>query len=129
MAKKILELDTPYRVGEKVVAMRDLGPVPAGSPGKVTLVNGLSSWIRYWVRFDGGHALGQVDHGDLARPAQTEQWRRHQEAMAAATAAPAAEAEPAAEPAAVGAGAGASSGIPEHLLERSRAAKARKLGG
>lgn len=129
MAKKVLTLDTPFRKGEKVVAMRDLEGVPAGSTGKVFMVNGLSTWIRYWVRFDDGHVVGQVDHSDLARPTQVDQWQRWQEEQAAAAAAPApAEAEPAAVGAG-GGGGGAASGIPEHLLERSRAAKARRLGG
>lgn len=129
MAKKVLELDTPFRVGEKVVVMRDLGPVPAGSAAKVTLVNGFATWIRYWVRLADGHLVGQVDHNDLARPGQVDAWHRRQEEAAAAAAAPPTEAAEA-EPAAVGAGGGGNtSGIPEHLLERSRAAKARKLGG
>jgi hypothetical protein len=128
MAKKLLDLDTPFRRGEKVVAMRDLWSVPTGSRGRVNMVNGLSTWIRYWVRFDDGTVLGQIDHNDLARPSQVEDWHRRQEEQAAAAAAPPAAAE--AEPAAVSSGdGGASSGIPEHLLERSRAAKARKLGG
>jgi hypothetical protein len=128
MAKKVLDLDTPFRVGEKVVVMRELGPVPTGTAGKITMVNGFSAWIRYWVRLPDGSMVGQVDHGDLARPSQTEDWhRRQEEAAAAAAAPPAAEAEPAAV--AAGGGGGASAGIPDHLLERSRAAKARKLGG
>jgi hypothetical protein len=127
MAKKVLELDAPFRVGERVVAMRDVGPVPAGSGGRVIIANGLSTWIRYWVRFDDGTVVGHVDHDDLARPSQVEAWHRRQQEREAAVAAP----EPSgAEPAAVGAGApsGAASAIPEHLLERSRAAKARRLG-
>lgn len=128
--KKVLTLDTPFRTKEKVVVMRDLGAVPAGTPGRVSMVNGLSTWIRYWVRTEDGELVGQVDHSDLARPDQVDDWQRWQEEQRAAAEAPPAAAE--AEPAAVGAGGGgggASSGIPEHLLERSRAAKARKLGG
>jgi hypothetical protein len=128
MAKKLLELDTPFRVGEKVVVMRDLGPVPAGSAVKVKLVNGFSAWIRYWIQLEDGELVGHVDHNDLARPDQIEAWHRRQEEAAAAAAAPAASAQ--AEPAAVAAGGGGNtSGIPDHILERSRAAKARKLGG
>ena len=132
MAKKVLDLDTPFRVGEKVTLMTDLDTVPAGTRGKVAIVNGFSAWIRYWVRFEDGQIVGQVDHNQLARPGQIEAWHRRQEAAAAAAAAPVeAEAEPAAVGAATagGGGGGAASGIPEHLLERSRAAKARKLGG
>lgn len=131
MAKKLLDLDTPFRVGEKVVFMRAYGPIEVGTPGKVVLINGFSVWIRYWVRLEDGELVGQVDHNDLARPNQVDAWHRRQEEAAAAKS-KAAEAE--AAPAAVaagdgGGGGGAAAGIPEHLLERSRAAKARKLGG
>lgn len=42
-----------FRRHEKVVATVDLPDVPAGTPGKVLLVNGLS-WVRYHVLFDNG---------------------------------------------------------------------------
>lgn len=42
-----------FRRHEKVVAAVDLPDVPAGTPGKVLLVNGLS-WVRYHVLFDNG---------------------------------------------------------------------------
>lgn len=51
---------------EKVVAAADLPHVPAGTKGKVMLVNGLT-WIRYWVRFENGQQLGQLDGSVLAR--------------------------------------------------------------
>lgn len=128
MAKKLIDLDTPFRRGEKVVAMREILGIPAGTRGQVSMVNGLSTWIRYWVRFEDGTVLGQIDHNDLARPTQVEEWHRRQEQQAQqATTPAAAEAEPAA--ASAGGGGGSTSGIPELLLERSRAAKARKLGG
>ena len=40
---------------DAVVAAVDLRDVPAGTKGKVVIVNGLK-WIRYWVRFDNGVA-------------------------------------------------------------------------
>lgn len=60
------------RKGEKVVAATDLRQVPVGTTGTVMLVNGLS-WIRYWVRFDNGVALGSINRSALARP---EEWER-----------------------------------------------------
>lgn len=42
-----------FRRHQKVVAATDLPDVPAGTKGKVLLVNGLS-WIRYHVLFDNG---------------------------------------------------------------------------
>lgn len=55
---------------EKVVAAVDLPGVPAGTPGKVELVNGFR-WIRYRVGFDNGADIGSLDRSQLARP---EEW-------------------------------------------------------
>jgi hypothetical protein len=45
------------RKGAKVVARVDMREVPTGTPGRVSMVTGLS-WIRYWVRFANGVSLG-----------------------------------------------------------------------
>ncbi|MEZ5144935.1 MAG: hypothetical protein R2726_20820 [Acidimicrobiales bacterium] len=45
--------DARFTRHQKVVAAVDLPDVPAGTPGKVLMVNGLS-WIRYHVLFDNG---------------------------------------------------------------------------
>jgi hypothetical protein len=50
---------------EKVVAAVDLPGVPAGTPGKVTLVNGFR-WIRYRVYFENGADVGSLDRSQLA---------------------------------------------------------------
>ncbi|CAN5650266.1 hypothetical protein BH10ACT1_BH10ACT1_07800 [soil metagenome] len=63
---------TELRKGSKVVARTDLRDVPEGTKGKVTMVTGLS-WIRYWVRFENGVALGSIDRKRLATP---DQWKR-----------------------------------------------------
>lgn len=133
MAKKVVELDTPFRKGEKVVATRDLGPIEAGARGKIMLQNGVGVWRRYWVLFDGRRQVGQIDHDDLVRPNMLQAWMDRKEALEQA----ALQSEETAA-AAVGAGddAGAGGGggggvaslIPAHLLERSKAAKARLLG-
>ena len=52
---------------EKVVAAVDLPGVPAGTAGKVELVNGLR-WIRYRVGFENGADIGSLDRSQLARP-------------------------------------------------------------
>lgn len=127
---KTIDLDTPFRKGEQVIATRDLQDIPGGTKGKVQLHNGLGSWHRYWVLFDGGRRMGQVDHNDLVRPDMMQQWLDRKEEAARAAERSAAEAESAAsaEPAAGGGGGGIASQIPAHLLERSKAAKARLLG-
>ena len=46
--------------------MVDMPTVSAGAAGKVALANGLT-WKRYWVRFDDGQMLGHVDHFNLVK--------------------------------------------------------------
>ncbi len=60
------------RKGDKIIATVDLPGVPAGTMGKVALVNGLS-WVRYWIRFDNGVAIGSVNRSHLATP---KEWER-----------------------------------------------------
>lgn len=57
---------TPFRRREKVVASVDLPGIPAGTPGKVVLVNGFE-WIRYRVFFENGAEMGSLDHRHLVR--------------------------------------------------------------
>ncbi len=127
------DLDTPFRKGEKVIATRDLRGVPGGTKGKVQLHNGLATWHRYWVLFDGNRQLGQIDHDDLVRPHQLDLWqdRKEEEALAAERAAANAEeaSTEASEGESGGGGTGLAAQIPAHLMERSKAAKARLLGG
>ena len=52
----------PLRRHQKVTAVYDLPGIPAGTKGKVTLVNGFGPWIRYRVIFQNG-----VDRGNLLR--------------------------------------------------------------
>jgi hypothetical protein len=125
MAKKVLELETPFRKNEKVITTRSLGAIPEGAVGKVKLANGLTSWSRYWVQFNDGTMLGSIDHDDLVRPAMLTQWN---EAKIVSAQAAEASLEAASQPAVEAAAGGNTLGIPELLLERSRAAKARLLG-
>ena len=64
MAKKNDD-PTLLRRHQKVVAAVDLPRVPAGTKGKVMMVNGFT-WVRYWVRF-GDIQLGQLDRSTLER--------------------------------------------------------------
>lgn len=129
MAKKVLELDTPFRKNEKVITTRSLGPIPEGAAGKIKLSNGLTQWMRYWVLFGDGEMVGSIDHDDLVRPSMLADWTAAKAAAANAAEAALTATEAPAEVATGDAGGGGNThGIPELLLERSRAAKARILG-
>lgn len=52
--------DGRLRRHQKVKAVVDLPGVPAGTTGKVYLVDGLT-WIRYRVAFDNGVEIGSLD--------------------------------------------------------------------
>ena len=70
---------------EKVVAAVDLPGVPAGTPGKVFLIDGIT-WIRYRVLFENGVEIGSLDRSVLARRSEweeQEQQRRAEERAAA----------------------------------------------
>lgn len=64
------EADDVLKRHEKVVAAVPLRGVPAGTPGRVTLVNGMGPWIRYRVLFDNGADRGNLDRSVLVRPAE-----------------------------------------------------------
>lgn len=129
MAKKNPELDTPFRRGELVVATRDIRDIPQGTEGKIQLHNGLGTWDRYWVLF-GDRQVGQVDHDDLTRPFQLDEWLQREEERAEAALRSAEEESQETEVASSDGdgGGGIASQIPAHLLERSKAAKQRLLG-
>lgn len=129
MPKTVIDLDTPFRKGEKVIATRDLQEIPGGTEGKIQLQNGIGSWRRYWVLFDGNRQKGQVDHDDLVRPDHMQQWLdRKAEREAAALRSEEDVAEEATAEVGGGGDGGAAAQIPAHILERSKAAKARLLG-
>jgi hypothetical protein len=81
-----ISTDQVFRRHQKVVAASDLPGVPAGTPGKVYYVAGVT-WIRYHVLFENGVEVSSVDAGELvdlkawradaaakAREAQQAQW-------------------------------------------------------
>jgi hypothetical protein len=119
--------DTEFRRNERVVALQDLPGIPAGTPGKVELVNGLT-WIRYRVAFENGVDRGSIDSAYLARPDDFDR-RRAELAAAAERAAAAAEAtdEGAGDVAADAGDGKVVNGVkvPARLLEMSKRARER----
>jgi hypothetical protein len=120
---KTIDRQLPLKRRQKVVASLDLPGVPEGTEGQVKVANGIT-WYRYWVDFANGITLGSVSHEQLAQKNDWPQFKidRENDALNAETKA---GEEAAAEPASDGAASGNTSGVPEHLLERSRAARAR----
>ncbi|MBP67661.1 MAG: hypothetical protein QF638_02970 [Acidimicrobiales bacterium] len=123
---KTIDRSLPIKRHKSVVATVDLPGVPEGTRGKVKVANGFS-WYRYWVSFDNGVDLGQVSHDHLVYAGD---WKRYQvdriEAERLAAEAPEDSADDVDESGLVAVGgAGNSHGVPEHLLERSRAARER----
>jgi len=110
--------------GDKIVASADLRGVPAGTKGKVVLVNGLS-WVRYWVRFDNGVAIGSVNRSHLATP---KEWERKLSGAEDESVTPEAAADGgAAAEGASGGGVTTANGsvVPQKLIDRAKAARAR----
>jgi hypothetical protein len=113
------------RKGARVTAAVDLRGVPEGTAGRVTMVSGLT-WIRYWVRFENGVALGTVSRDKLITQEQLESDGAEDLA------------DDVADDAVAGAGGGDDGGgavatpsgtlVPQKLIDRSAAARAR-LGG
>ncbi len=116
----------------KVRAFTPLPGVPEGTRGIVTLVNGWDVWVRYRVLFDNGVDLGSINREHLC-PA------KQYDALAAARAAAIASGvfdqpevdETEADAAEAGGGGGGEGAVvngvtvPQHLLERSKAARER----
>jgi hypothetical protein len=122
--------DGSVRVGDRVVAVEPIGEIPEGAEGRVKVVDGFG-WVRYWVAWDSGEWMGSVDSASVVRADRLEQWRADQEAAETAAAQRAEHAAARAETAngdgdGAAPGGGADSRVPEHLLERSRQARARK---
>lgn len=116
-----------FKRNEWVKNLDDLPRVPAGTRGRVYLVEGFT-WTRYRVLFDNGVDIGSLDGSVLARPRdfQATLERRLQEAAVA-------EASAAAEEAAEDTGAATGGegktvngvSVPSHLLDRSKRARER----
>jgi hypothetical protein len=117
------------RKGTKVVATTDLRGVPEGTEGKVIMVAGFS-WIRYWVRFANGVALGSISRHKLATKDDLE--RQAAGGGAADTSgaddANADGAEAAGDADAGGKATPSGTLVPQKLLDRSAAARVRLSG-
>jgi len=121
---KTIDRTLPIKRYKKVVATVDLPGVPEGTAGKVRVANGVT-WYRYWVDFDNGVRLGQVGHQQVCLASDWDAFRIDRtEAERRAAEAPeeSADEDGAAEG---GAATGNRFGVPEHLLERSKAARQR----
>jgi hypothetical protein len=124
MAKASLD---GFRRNEWVKNLDDLPRVPAGTRGRVYLVEGFT-WTRYRVLFDNGIDIGSLDGAVLARPREFASALERREQAAVAAEAAAAEAETVAEEGAGAAGEGKTVNgvsVPAHLLDRSRRARER----
>jgi hypothetical protein len=123
---------TVLRPGSRVTLTRDIRGVPEATSGVVKVANGLT-WARYWVQFDNGAWIGSVSGSDLVREGDYDEFvtRRAEEALRPKVVeAPATAADGGGGAGdAGGAAGGAASRVPAHLLERSRAARARKAAG
>jgi len=107
---------------EKVRANVDLPGVPAGTPGKVLVVSGLT-WVRYRVLFENGVEHGLLDGRHLVRPGD---FIPVDERVAETARTEIAAADGAAAAPEGGAGAAENAfGVPAHLLERSKRARDR----
>jgi len=122
-------------VGDRVVAVEPIGDIPEGALGQVKVIDGFG-WVRYWVAWDTGEWTGSVDSASVVRVDRLEQWRAEREQARAAASQAAARATSAPSGGdggdggdSDGAAAGGTPGagrVPDHLLERSRQARARK---
>ena len=124
----------PFKRGTKVRLVDDIPGYPAGTEGKVAVANGFE-WIRYWIRFPDGKAVGHIDHHCLVKRKDYDAFlvAREREAIEAEAAAEAA-ASAAAEAGESGGGGEAAAGgsvvvngvtVPQRLLDMSAAARAR----
>lgn len=112
------------RLRDRVVSVAPIKDIPEGTTGMVKMVVG-QAWVRYLVEWDDRRWTGTVDGSKIVRADRLELYRRRRveaEAAAAQKAIAAASAPVAAEAAAP---AGGDSRVPQHLLERSRQARAR----
>jgi hypothetical protein len=116
-----------FRRNEWVKNLHDLPGVPAGTRGRVYLVDGFT-WTRYRVLFENGVDIGSLDGAALARPRDFALALERREQAEIAAEAAADEAEAAAEEGAAPAGDDKTVNgvtVPAHLLDRSRRARER----
>jgi hypothetical protein len=110
------------RPRDRVVAVQPVKDIAEGSQGVVKMVVG-QTWVRYLVEWDNGEWIGTIDGSKIVRAERLDEYRRRQAQAAAEAERKAAEPAPVAAAATEGGGGGGR--VPEHLLERSRQARAR----
>ncbi len=108
----------------KVRANIDLPGVPAGTPGKVLVVSGVT-WMRYRVLFANGVEHGLLDGRHLVRPDDFVPLDERVEEEVVEVAATNGAVD---DGAGDGGAADNAYGVPAHLLERSKNARARLAG-
>ena len=124
MAKAALD---GFKRNEWVKNLDDLPRVPAGTKGRVYLVEGFT-WTRYRVLFENGADIGSLDGSVLARPRDYLAAVARRAPGAAAAEAAADEVEAAADEGAAVAGEEKTVNgvaVPAHLLDRSKRARER----
>ena len=118
MPKAALATKNVLTSGARVVAAIEMKGVPAGTPGKVIHVQGLT-WTRYWVWFDNGLRVGTLHRDKLMT---LDEWARRGEVAVKDNSPVAGPAAAASADASATADVG---GVPGHLIERSRLARER----
>ena len=115
-----------FKRDETVKTLDPLPGVPAGTAGRVYLVDGFA-WTRYRVLFANGVDVGSLDGESLARPRDDGDALARRETAAAAESAKAEAAETGGEAAAASGDAKVVNGVtvPALLLDRSKRARER----
>ena len=121
---KIIDRTLPIKRYKKIVATVDLPGVPEGTTGKVLVANGVT-WYRYWVDFDNGVRLGQVGHQQVCLANDWDSFRIDRAETERRAAEAPQKSDESDDDGDGGGAAGNQFGVPEHLLERSRAARQR----
>ena len=121
---KTIDRTLPIKRYKKVVATVDLPGVPEGTTGKVLVSNGVT-WYRYWVDFDNGVRLGQVGHQQVCLANDWDSFRIDRAEAERRVAEAPDKSEESDDGGEEGGAAGNHFGVPEHLLERSKAARQR----
>ena len=121
---KTIDRTLPIKRYKKIVATVDLPGVPEGTTGKVLVANGVT-WYRYWVDFDNGVRLGQVGHQQVCLANDWDSFRIDRAETERRAAEAPEKSDESDDGGDGGAAAGNRFGVPEHLLERSKAARQR----
>ncbi len=121
---KTIDRTLPIKRYKKIVATVDLPGVPEGTTGKVLVANGVT-WYRYWVDFDNGVRLGQVGHQQVCLANDWDSFRIDRAETERRAAEAPQKSDESDDDGDGGGAAGNQFGVPEHLLERSRAARQR----